>query len=134
MYNRWIYPLQNMFCFIRIMEAFPAHNLCRCVTVVLIVVKLIFICVMSEIYSMLPISLDCPFWLPLWYSLTFIYRQYDWKFYLILESICNIMDIFHMTSYRNCLILQREISMCIIPNIWCIWFIPVFVVVMLLNL
>jgi hypothetical protein len=28
--------------------------------------------VLCLVYSMLPISLDCVFWLPLWYSLTFI--------------------------------------------------------------
>jgi hypothetical protein len=49
---------------------------------------------------MLSVSLDCPFWLPLRYSLTYIYHQYDWTFYLILESISNIMDIFHVNSYN----------------------------------
>ena len=44
------------------------------------------------VYSMLPFSLDFPFWLPFRYSLTFIFKRHEKDFWKILNSFLKKKD------------------------------------------
>ena len=51
------------------------------------------------VYPMLPVSLDCPFWLPFRYSLTFIWRC--WTILKLYKEY--IQDYYQIMLFRSCL-------------------------------
>jgi hypothetical protein len=82
------------------------YVICDCFRIV-VAQTFCFVC-LRLVYFMLPVSLDCPFWLPLRYSLTFIYHIY------------HIYSIFNSKFYNNK--FQLKVILWIKKRIQCLRF------------